>query len=63
MNSALPSKRILPYFKDILVNAFSLQNYGFLSGCSEERVVPLNSEKCIQNLKKYFILSFFINQD
>ena len=27
--------------------------------------VPLNSEKCIQNLKKYqkIILSFFINQD
>ena len=26
--SALPSKRILPYFGEVLLNALSLQNYG-----------------------------------
>ena len=29
MNSALPSKIILPYFEEVLVNALSLQNYGY----------------------------------
>ena len=28
MNSALPSNRILPYFEEVLVNTWSLQNYG-----------------------------------
>ena len=28
MNSALPSNRILPSFKEVLVNALSRQNYG-----------------------------------
>ena len=28
MNSALPSKRILPYFGEVLVNVWLLQNYG-----------------------------------
>ena len=28
MNSALPSNRILPKFKEVLENALSLQNYG-----------------------------------
>ena len=27
MNRALPSNRILPYFKEVLVNALLLQNY------------------------------------
>ena len=29
MNSALPSNRILPHFEEVLVNALSLQNYGY----------------------------------
>ena len=29
MISDLPSNRILPSFKEVLVNALSLQNYGF----------------------------------
>ena len=28
MNSALPCNRILLHFEEVLVNAFSLQNYG-----------------------------------
>ena len=34
----LPSNRILPYFKDILENAWSLQNYGdyFVEGLRQE---------------------------
>ena len=28
MNSALPSNRILPYLEEVLMNAWSLQNYG-----------------------------------
>ena len=38
MNVSLPSNRILPYFKDILENAWSLQNYGdyFVEGLRQE---------------------------
>ena len=30
MNVSLPSNRILPYSEEILINAWSLQNYGDL---------------------------------
>ena len=55
MNSAIPSNRILPYFEEVLVNAISLQNYGDfgMDILRKKSYVPLNSEKCIQNLKKY----------
>ena len=64
MNSALPSNRILPYFEEVLVNALPLQNYGdFEWMFLEKSYVPLNSLKCILNLKKKIskknILSFF----
>ena len=38
MNVSLPSNRILPYFKDKLENAWSLQNYGdyFVEGLRQE---------------------------
>ena len=38
MNVSLPSNRIVPYFKDILESAWSLQNYGdyFVEGLRQE---------------------------
>ena len=53
MNVSLP---ILPYFKGILENAWSLQNFGdyIVEGLRQE-LCALNAEKCIQKLINYQI--------
>ena len=59
MNVSLPSNRILPYFKDILENARSLQNYGdyFVEVLRQE----LCALECIQKVinNQISIVAFF----
>ena len=64
MNSALPSSRILPYFDEVFVNAWSLQNCGdFRMDILEKKLCALKfrkmhtkSEKISKNLFCRFVL-------
>ena len=53
MNVSLPSNNILPYFKDILEDAWSLQNYGdyFVEGLRQE-LCALESSKMHTKIDK-----------
>ena len=66
MNVSLSSNKILPYFKDILENVWSLQNYGdyFEEGLRQE-LCALECRKCIPKLINYriSIVAFFIYQN
>ena len=65
-NVSLPSNRILPYFKDILKNAWLLQSYGdyFVEGLRQE----LGALECrkmhtkIDKLSNFYCCVFFIYQ-
>ena len=61
---SLFSERTFPYFEEILVTAWSLQNYGdlFVAGLKVS-YMPLKAENCMQNVKKVksFIVAFLFH--
>ena len=65
MNVSLPSNRILPYFKDILENAWSLQNYRdyFVEGLRQELCALESRKVYTKSDNQISIVAFFIYQN